>query len=103
MGGHRRGAQWGWYSEVGQWGHSGVAHEGAYWGGTFGGTVGRHGVGGTVGGHSGPLGPLDSSSSQHRRTPELVLQKSHASFRITFRPPHAWGGTVGGRGRVYQK
>ena len=32
--------------------------------------------------HSGPLG---SSSSQHRRTPELVLQKSRASFRITFR------------------
>jgi hypothetical protein len=31
-----------------------------------------------------PLGPLGSSSSQHRRTPELVLQKSHASFRITF-------------------
>ncbi|KAJ1480681.1 hypothetical protein T484DRAFT_1956065 [Baffinella frigidus] len=34
-----------------------------------------------------PLGPLGSSSSQHRRTPELVLQESHASFRITFRPP----------------
>jgi len=30
-----------------------------------------------------PLGPLGSSSSQHRWTPELVLQKSHASFRIT--------------------
>ena len=27
-------------------------------------------------------GPLGYSSSQHRRTPELVLQKSHASFRI---------------------
>ena len=38
---------------------------------------------------SKPLGPLGSSSSQHRRTPELVLQKSHASFRITFRPPSA--------------
>ena len=25
-----------------------------------------------------PLGPLGSSSSQHRRTPELVLQKNHA-------------------------
>ena len=36
-----------------------------------------------------PLGPLGSSSSQHRRTLELVLQKSHASFRITFRPPGA--------------
>jgi len=35
------------------------------------------------------LGPLGSSSSQHRRTPELVLQRSHASFRITFRPPGA--------------
>ena len=33
------------------------------------------------------LGPLDSSSSQHRRTPELVLQKDHASFRITSGPP----------------
>ena len=32
-----------------------------------------------------PLGPSGSSSSQHRRRPELVLQKSHASFRITFR------------------
>ena len=30
-----------------------------------------------------PLGPLGSSSSQHRRTPEIVLQKGHASFRIT--------------------
>ena len=38
---------------------------------------------------AGPLGPLGPSSSQHRRTPELVLQKSHASFRITFRPPGA--------------
>jgi len=28
-----------------------------------------------------PLGPLGSSSSQHRRTPELVLQKDHASFQ----------------------
>ena len=36
-----------------------------------------------------PLGPLGSSSSQQRRTPGLVLQKSHASFRITFRPPGA--------------
>ena len=40
-------------------------------------------------GTSGPFGPLGSSRSQHRRTPELVLQKSHASFRITFRPPGA--------------
>ena len=31
----------------------------------------------------GPVGPSGSPSSQHRRTPELVLQKSHASFRIT--------------------
>jgi len=30
---------------------------------------------------SWPLGPSGCSSSQHRRTPELVLQKSHASFR----------------------
>ena len=30
-----------------------------------------------------PLGPLGSLSSQYRRTLELVLQKSHASFRIT--------------------
>ena len=28
-----------------------------------------------------PLGPLDYPSSQHGRTPELVLQKSHAPFR----------------------
>ena len=35
------------------------------------------------------LGPLGPSSSQHRRTPELVLQKRHASFRITFSPPGA--------------
>jgi hypothetical protein len=33
-----------------------------------------------------PLGALGFSSFQHRRTPEVVLQKSHASFRITFRP-----------------
>ena len=30
----------------------------------------------------GRLGPLGSSSPQHRRTPELVLKKDHASFRI---------------------
>jgi hypothetical protein len=30
-----------------------------------------------------PSGRLGSSSSQYRRTPELVLQKGHASFRIT--------------------
>ena len=36
-----------------------------------------------------PLGPLGSSSSQHMRTLELVLQKSHASFWITFSPPGA--------------
>jgi hypothetical protein len=35
------------------------------------------------------LGPLGSSSTQRRRTLELVLQKRHASFRITFRPPGA--------------
>ena len=35
------------------------------------------------------LGPLGSSSSQHKRTPKLVLQKSNASFRVTFRPPGA--------------
>ena len=35
-----------------------------------------------------PLGPSGPSSS-HRRTPELVLQKSPASFRITFWPPGA--------------
>ena len=33
-----------------------------------------------------PLGPLGSSSSQHRCTPEIVLQKGHASFRITSSP-----------------
>jgi len=38
-----------------------------------------------------PLVPLGSSSFQHRRTPELVLQKSHASFRITFSPPRCRG------------
>ena len=35
------------------------------------------------------VGPLGSSSSQHGRTPKLVLQEEHASFRITFRPPGA--------------
>ena len=35
------------------------------------------------------LGPVGSSSFQGRRTPELVLQKSRASFRITFRLPGA--------------
>ena len=34
-----------------------------------------------------PLGPLGSSSSQHRRTPEIVLKKDHDSFRITSDPP----------------
>ncbi|KAJ1470919.1 hypothetical protein T484DRAFT_3566487 [Baffinella frigidus] len=43
-----------------------------------------------------PLGPLGSSSSQHRRTPELVLQKRHASFRITFRLPGAEDPSSGG-------
>ena len=33
-----------------------------------------------------PFGPLGSSSSQHRRTPELVLLKGPASFRITSSP-----------------
>jgi len=45
--------------------------------------VGRHYRGGPAPQLTYPLGPLDSSSSQHRRTPELVLQKGHASFRIT--------------------
>ena len=35
------------------------------------------------------LDPSGSSSFKHRRTPELALQKSHASFRNTFRPPGA--------------
>eukprot|EP00290_Baffinella_frigidus_P009741 CAMPEP_0180138960 /NCGR_PEP_ID=MMETSP0986-20121125/13242_1 /TAXON_ID=697907 /ORGANISM="non described non described, Strain CCMP2293" /LENGTH=79 /DNA_ID=CAMNT_0022080959 /DNA_START=242 /DNA_END=477 /DNA_ORIENTATION=- len=48
------------------------------------------------------LGPLGSSSSHHRRTPELVLQKGHASFRMTsrrailrntFQCPPAYGGS----------
>ena len=43
-------------------------------------------------GHSDFLG---SSSYQHRRTPELVLQKNHASVRITFRPPGAESGFSG--------
>ena len=34
-----------------------------------------------------PFGPLGSSSSQHRRTPEIVVWKGHASFRITSAPP----------------
>ena len=33
------------------------------------------------------LGPLGSSSSQHRRPPELILRKGRASFRITSGPP----------------
>ena len=33
------------------------------------------------------LGPLDSSSSQHRRTLEVVLQKNRASLRITSSRP----------------
>ena len=32
---------------------------------------------------AGPSGPVGSSSSQYRRTLELVLPKKHASFRIT--------------------
>ena len=36
-----------------------------------------------------PLGPLGFSSSQHRQTPELLLQKSHASVRMKFRPSGA--------------
>ena len=32
------------------------------------------------------LGPLGSSSFQNRRTPEIVLLKGHASFRITSSP-----------------
>ena len=31
----------------------------------------------------GPLGPSGSSSSRHRRKPEIVLWKGHAFFRIT--------------------
>ena len=38
-------------------------------------------------GSPGPLGPLGSSSSQHRRTPELVLWKDHTSFQFTSAPP----------------
>ena len=34
-----------------------------------------------------PLGPVGSSSSQHRRTPEIVLEKGHASFWIKSSPP----------------
>ena len=37
-------------------------------------------------GAPGPLGPLGSSSTQHRRTPELVQRKGQASFRITSSP-----------------
>ena len=33
------------------------------------------------------LGPSGSSSSQHRRTPGIILLKDHASFRITSGPP----------------
>ena len=39
----------------------------------------------------GPLGPSGSSSSQHRRTPELILQKGHASCQVTFSPPRCRG------------
>jgi hypothetical protein len=38
----------------------------------------------------GPKGSFrffSSFETQHRRTPEIVLQKGHASFRIAFRPP----------------
>jgi hypothetical protein len=35
----------------------------------------------------GPLGPLGSFNSHHRRTPERILQKGRASFRITSDPP----------------
>ena len=45
------------------------------------------------------LGPVGSSSSQYRRTLELVLQKSHASFRITssfpVRRPAKWVSSIG--------
>jgi len=34
-------------------------------------------------GFLGALGPLGSSSSQHRRTPAIVVKEGHASFRIT--------------------
>ena len=36
---------------------------------------------------STPLGPLHYFNSHHRRTLEVVLQKGHASFRITSSPP----------------
>ena len=39
------------------------------------------------------LGPLGFSSSQHRRSPELLLQKGHASFRITPSPPPLYRGS----------
>ena len=34
-----------------------------------------------------PLGILGHLSSKHRRTPEIVLSKGHASFRITSSSP----------------
>ena len=34
-----------------------------------------------------PLGPSGSLSSQHRRTPEIVLEKGHAPFWITSSHP----------------
>ena len=37
--------------------------------------------------HRTPSGPLDSSIAHHRRTLELVLQKGHASRRITSSHP----------------
>ena len=46
----------------------------------------------------GPSGPLGSSSSQHRRTLEVVLQKSHASFRITSGLPVERSAESGSRG-----
>ena len=40
-----------------------------------------------LGGCVCPRGPVDSSRSQHRRTPEIFQKKGRASFRITPGPP----------------
>ena len=40
-----------------------------------------------------PSGSSGSASSQHRWTPELVLYKGHASFRITSSPPPLYRGS----------
>ena len=45
-----------------------------------------------------PLGLSGSSSSQHRRKPEIVLHKGHASLRITSAPPVQGIAATGYRG-----